>query len=226
MPVPQNFYRRLLQLPLFQGFSEADYLEMAAKVRLNFQTLQAGKTIIRQGSPCKSYIFIVGGDFCVTHHNDSPFYMLHEWFSMPALLGAENLYGLRQRYAYSATTKSVVTLFEVSKDMVFNVLMNYEVFRMNYMNLLSYYSQTRRDKLWLSHPSLLQERFAAFLSYRCLRPAGHKRLHIRQTSLAAELLATLRNVSLMLQNLEERQLLHHGRGFIDVPRFEKLVQEV
>ena len=44
-----DFSNRLLLLPLFQGFSRLDFLDMAAKVPLDVRSLPAGSDIVTAG---------------------------------------------------------------------------------------------------------------------------------------------------------------------------------
>lgn len=219
-----NFYRRLLDVPLFQGFSKEEYYTMAERARLDFRTLAPNTTFLRQYERCDRYSFIVGGEVKFSRESDSRDYVYYEWQNRPSLLQPECLYGLSTRYTHTVSTVSQVTLFEVDKETVFNLLMKLDTFRLNYMNLLSYEVQKAKKYLWNGIPKRLERRFVDFLVMRSLRPAGHKQLKIRQTRLAAELSATAPAVSQMLKELDAKGLVQNTRWWIDIPQLELLVQ--
>ena len=218
-----NIYRRFLQLPLFQGLSHQDFLAIAGKVRFDFRTMEENRVILKQGDSCNSYFFIIRGEYESIHVNNSPTYTLTEYFDRPAILDVESLYGLHPYYFNTYRCKSTVTLLEIHKDVVFNVLMNYATFRINYMNMFNYLASKRRDLLWQGMPATIEERFAHFLRTRLSVLRGPKSLHIRQSVLAHELATNFRNVSKMLSEYEAKGFLSYGRMHIDIPAVEKLL---
>ena len=218
-----NIYRRFLQLPLFQGVSHQDFLEIAGRVRFDFSTLSDNQIIIRQGTPCNSYFFIIGGEYEREHVNNSPTYVLTERFNRPAVLDVESLYGLHPYYFNTYRCIRTVTLLEIKKEVVFNVLMNYATFRMNYMNMFNYLASKRRDMLWQGMPASIEERFVLFLRTRLSVLRGPKQIRIRQSVLAHELATNTINVSRMLSKLRDKGWLSYGRLHIDIPAVELLL---
>lgn len=77
--------------------------------------------------------------------------------------------------------------------------------------------------MWKQLPSNLEDRFLYFLLGRATRPAGRKELDIGMVDLANELVTTRLNVSKMLNELKDENLLYLSRGRIEIPEIEKIV---
>ena len=56
-----SFSNRLFPVPLFQGFSRLDFLDIVGKTRFDFHTLPNRATVVRQGDECLELTIILGG---------------------------------------------------------------------------------------------------------------------------------------------------------------------
>ena len=90
----ENFFPRLLQLPLFQGIGRGDFWEIAELVRIAFHRLEAGKVLVREGDPCRSLIFVMRGTLCAQRSDDRHRYTFLEYLNQPMVVQAECLFGL------------------------------------------------------------------------------------------------------------------------------------
>lgn len=219
----EDFFDRLLLLPLFQGLGRGDFMKIAARIRLGFQQRSNGSILAKQDELCTGLFFVLGGEVCATKLSDHKNYELNEWLNMPLVLQPECLFGLKTRYTRSFKATSEVQMLRVEKDAVRDILFYYPTFRINYLNLLSTRAQTSSRLLWRNVPDDLRSRFVQFLSSRCLRPAGNKELIIDMVSLADELLVTRLNVSKMLNDLQDQGLVELNRGKIKIPNLERLL---
>lgn len=222
----ENFYPRLLQLPLFQGIGRGDFWEIAELVRIAFHRLEASKVLVREGDSCRSLIFVMKGTLCAQRSDDRHRYTLCEYLNPPMVVQPECLFGLATQYTRTFTIAEDAQYFEIKKEDVRDVLFNYETFRLNYLNLLSRYTQYASRRLWKCTSDNIAERLNQFILARCIHPAGRKELHIRMEDLAEELLTTRLRVSDLLRHLQSQGLLTSQRGRILIPAIEKLGNSV
>lgn len=220
----QNFFDRLLELPLFQGIGRDEFIEIVERIRFGFQKKAMGACIVRQGDPCDSLYFIVKGNVCSSQVGDDHTYVLSEWFESPLVLQPERLFGLNTRYTKTFRAETEVQVFEVGKRAISDILFHYPTFRFNYLNIISTQVQQARRRLWQKRPATVCGRFAFFVADRSIRLAGRKELKIGMKQLAGELDATRLRVSKALNALEEEGFVKLSRKMIEMPSFEKLLQ--
>ncbi len=220
----KDIHKRLLLLPLFQGLSRTDLLEIVEHVPFHFHKESEGMSIIEAGDICQSLIFLMQGTLHTCRESDDHTYRICEWINAPAVVQPEHLLGLSTRYSRSVKAATEVQLLEIPKRDIISVMFLYPIFRINFLNLLSGKVQRLRRRLWQSNSDDLAERFVAFVADRVLHPAGHKELRIRMQRLAEELGTTRLRCSRMLNALQQEGLLRLFRQRIDIPAFEKLLQ--
>ena len=219
----ENSFDKLLSLPLFQGVGKTDFLEIAERVKLNFQKLGAGKVLVEQDELCTGLYFVLKGEVEVRKVSDQKDAELVEWMNMPLVLQPETMFGLNTRYTRTFKAATPLELLRIEKGLVRDILFNYSTFRINYMNLVCYRVQMANRMLWRNIPNDLEGRFIQYLVAHCLRPAGKKELRIGMVALAERLLSTRLNISKMLNELERNGLVQLNRGRILIPCMEKLL---
>lgn len=217
----------LMRLPLLQGMSRTDILRMAGMVPFNFSKVNARHIIARAGERCRGLTFIVSGSIEVETKSDDGTYALREWFAAPFLLQPESLFGLRT--CHTATVRAaaeaqtpVVSLLQIEKSDVRDLLLALPTFRLNYMNILCRSTQQLTSEVWGNLPEQLPERIVRFLRLRCTYPTGRKELRIDMKRLATELGATRLNTSRALHKLASTGALRQRRACVEVPDFRKL----
>lgn len=220
------FSNRLLLVPLFQGFSRLDFLDIVEKVPLDFQTYKQHDTIVQQGEDCKALCILLGGEVETEVESPNQAYRLVEKIRAPWVIQPENLFGLHNRYARKVRACAEAQLVSISKQSVRQLLMRYPTFQINFYNALSTYAQRLANLQWQQRYELVEQRFVFFMQRRVLRPTGHKVLHVRMEGLADELGVTRLRVSKMLAILANRGVLTYSRGVITIPSFEALVMAV
>ncbi len=218
-----NIYERLLQLPLFQGLSNADLTALAGQTKLSFQRFEAGKTIVSDGEVCDRLCFLISGELSVTAEADDHSYSLTETMTAPDILQPERIFGLTQRFTRTFIAKTNCNCMTLQKSEVMRLADEYAVFRINLLNIVSAQSHRLQRFQWHSQPQSPDQRIVRFIAERSLRPAGPKILHIKMTRLASELNDSRLNVSQALNRLQTAGLLTLGRGRIDIPALERLL---
>lgn len=221
-----TMYDNLLLLPLFQGLSKHDLTTIIEKVKFHFQTYQPGEVIFRQGDSCRQLVFLLNGELTVQTTDDCNSFTLSELLDMPFIIEPYSLFGMQTVYTATYQAKSIVKTLTIDKEYIFSELNNYEIFRINYLNLLSNRSQTAHQKMWNTHIGTLEEKFINFLLFRCQKPEGEKTLQITMDDLSRFIGETRIRVSRLLNDLQNKNLLQLKRKEIYIPSLEQLAQEL
>lgn len=217
-----SFSNRLLLVPLFQGFSRLDFLDIVEKTPFDFRTFKSGQPVITQDSESHSlYIILKGEVLCITDSPDHS-YKFCEPLTAPCIVQPECLFGLHNRYSHTFKALSEVQVVSLDKQSVRQLLSLYPTFQINFYNRLCTFAQHTSRLLWQARQTTLEERFRIFMQHRSLRPSGSKELRIRMEDLALELGTTRLRVSQMLSVLAKRDLLSYSRGAIVVKKLELL----
>lgn len=218
-----NIYDRLLLLPLFQGLSNADLTALAGSTKFSFQRFEAGKTIVSEGDACDHLHFLMSGVLSVTAEADDHSYSLTETLKAPDILQPERIFGLTQRFTRTFSTQTDCNCMTLEKSEVMRLADEYDVFRINLLNIISAQSHHLQRHLWHPQPQGLDQRIVRFVAERSLRPAGAKTLRIKMTRLATELNDSRLNVSRALNRLQAAGHLQLSRERIEIPALERLL---
>ena len=214
---------RLLLLPLLQGLSKEELLQIAGRVRFNFHNRSRSEVIVSQDCQCRSLFIATAGELCVQRTSNVGDFVLSEWFPTPFVIQPEALFGWRTHYTHTIVCATDVSLLEIDKDAVRDVLFHYPAFRISFLNQISYTVQRQEQSLWREPEGSLYGRFCHFLLQRCLRPAGRKELKIRKKDLARHLNASIRYVAPFLHNLQAQGKIELTRGYLRIPSMERLL---
>ena len=221
-----SMYDTLLQLPLFQGLCKDDFTSIIEKVKFHFHHIEAGKQIFAQGEACKQLAFLLEGEICTLTQSDTHNYLLTEIHQEPAVIEPYSLFGMQTVYTATYKAHTKVKLLTIDKAFVLSDLSNFEIFRINFLNLLSNRCQTTSLKLRNSRTGNIKEKLADFFVLRCAKPQGEKTLRITMEDLAGLINETRINVSRLLNELQEKGVILLRRKGIAVPALEKLLEEL
>lgn len=134
-------YEKIMDLPLFKGVSEAHVSAFLASTHLEFKTYKAGDLIIRVGDPTNALTFVLSGEVSLLHSNVVASMSLQESRGEGAVIGADSLFGIDQTDCATVSALSDVGVMRISKTQYCNLLMQDEIYRINYFNYLSLRSQ-------------------------------------------------------------------------------------
>lgn len=217
-----SMFDTLLLLPLFQGLALEDLTSILGKVKLHFRKHKPGETIIKAGDECDCFVFVLRGEVASTTAATDGSFSLTDYLPAPHLIEPQSLFGMTTAYRSTHEAVDEVHTLTVAKRFVLDELCKYEIFRLNYMNLLSNRAQQLGKRIW-SHPGTSsEERIAHFIRTHCKRPTGKKVLKIKMDTLASYINEGRVTVSKALNHLQDRGLLSLSRGGITVPRVENL----
>lgn len=214
---------QLLCTPLFQGISKSDLQEIVGKTKFGFSKFDKARVIVKAGQPCKELLFLLNGDIEIITPSNDESYIVTEYLPAPLQLQPERLFGLHQTHSSTVKTFSPCNIMSLSKTEVINLYNNYEVFRINLLNILSTSIHKADMHTWASVPHRLEERIKLFLVNHCNHLYGKKVFKMKMTDLAQHLNDSRINVSIELNKLEEQGLIILSRGAITIPEIGKLV---
>lgn len=215
-------YDTLLQLPLFQGLCQEDFTNILDKVKLRFARHKAGETIVVNGMPCNELVFLLKGEVSTVTTSRNETFTFVEHTEAPYVIEPYALLGMNINYASSYIARTETDTITISKAYVLTNLLKYDIFRLNYMNLISNRAQTLNARLWEEAPQSLEEKFARFVQVHTEKCQGEKILKVKMDDLARCLDDTRLNVSKVLNSLQEQNLLNLHRKEIQIPNAEAL----
>lgn len=217
-----TMYDKLLLLPLFQGLCKEDFTSILEKVRLHFQKYTAGSRIVKQGDYCNNIIFILQGEIRAESVDHTYHYTIHETLESPQIIEPYSLFGMYPQYTASYYAHTNVNAITIDKAYILSELNKYEIFQLNYLNMLSNRAQTIYRKLKSPHASDTLDKIVNFMQLRCITPTGEKKLQIRMEDLAEQIDDTRINVSKVLNELKDGGVIRLSRRIIDIPDMETL----
>ena len=219
-------YDNLLQQHLFQGMSKEDFTRILERVKFHFITYKPNETIIRQGTRCDQLFFLLNGSILAHTADKEHNYALSEVFKAPYIIEPYSLFGMDTCFKATYQANEEAKLLSIDKQFIYNELNNYEIFRLNYLNMLSNRCQTASQRLWNGHIGTLEEKLVSFLLNRCQRADGEKYLQITMEDLSNLINETRINVSRMLNDLQQKGLLQLKRKEIYIPALDKLTEHL
>lgn len=213
----------LLQLPLFQGLAQEDFTNILGKVKLNFTKHKAGEVIVKANEVCNKLIFVLKGEILSSTTSADASYSFSEYFQAPFLIEPQSLFGMNTSYVATYTTQTEANTVSINKAFVMNELFKYDIFRLNYMNIVSNRAQNLNNRIWIKTADGLEKQIGNFILTHIDRPIGRKILKIKMEELAQIVNDTRMGVSKALNSMQEKGVIELHRGEILIPDAEKLL---
>ena len=217
-----TMYDTLLQLPLFQGLCKNDFTDILGKVKLHFSKNKAMEKIIKQGSPCNGLVFLLNGEIISETKDRDDLYTWCEYFNEPYVLEPYSLFGMNTNYISSYSAMTDVNIVSIEKKFILSELNKYDIFRLNYLNIISNRSQILQDRLLNNKTNSIEEKVINFFLYHAEKSTGKKLLKIKMEDFATLLNDTRLSVSKVLNELQEMGLLVLRRKEIEIPEISLL----
>ena len=212
-----TMYDTLLQLPLFQGLAKNDFTSILDKVKIHFMKRKAGDTVALGGEDCRELVFLLNGSLVSKTSDRDELYTFYEAINAPFLIEPYSLFGWSTKYVSTYTALTACNLVTIEKAYLLSELNNYEIIRLNYLNILSNRAQNLHDRLWTNLPESLHDRIVEFILLHSYVPGGEKRLKIKMDDLAKLLSSTRIRVSKALNEMQDKHWLTLHRGEIRIP---------
>lgn len=221
-----SMYDTLLELPLFQGLTKENITSIIEKVKMVFHRFEPKQKIANQDEKCNSLIFILEGNVAITSTDEKYNFRIEEQISGPYIIEPYSLFGMHTNFHASYTAIDEVEILNIDKSYILTNLCKYEIFNLNYLNIISNRAQSANIKLWNSHIGCTKEKLMNFLTLRCLTPGGKKILTITMEDLASLIDDTRINVSRALNEFQEMGILTLGRKKITIEDLSAFINEV
>lgn len=207
----------LARLPLLQGLGSRELAQLESRMEMELMPAQR-RPIIVQGEPCSQLLFLVEGQLMRSYQSPDGKYGTRQTLDAPAAIEPEALYALGGTYRHSYRTLTECRFINIRRGDVTTRLMTLDIFRINYINLLSRQLQRLQEQLVPRQYESLEDRLLHFIA--SIFPYGTKdaMLEMRMQDMADYLNAARLNVSRVLNRLQQQGLLQLGRGKI---RFTK-----
>ena len=213
----------MLELPLFQGMSKTDMNKVLAHTRLGFENYSNGKTIVEEGAVCDSLYFLLKGNITVISKAFDNSYRITETLSAPDILQPECLFGFTQRFTKSFVAESTCQMVKISKREIVKLSDEYQIFRINILNIICTQSQRVSRLQWRTPPKDIRSKIIHFVGSRCIHPAGEKTLYIKMEDLGHLLSESRLNISRELNMMADEKIIDLSRGIIRFHALEHLI---
>lgn len=218
----ETMFDTLLQLPLFQGLCHEDFTNILEKVKLHFTKHKAGETILASGAPCNQLLFVLKGEISSITASQNEMFTFVEHIEAPCVIEPHALLGMNINYASTYVARTEVHTISINKSFVLTDLLGYEIFRLNYMNIISNRAQNLYARLWEETPQSVEDKIIRFIRIHTEKLQGEKILKVKMDDLAQCLEDTRLNISKALNNLQEQEMLVLHRKEIVIPHAEML----
>lgn len=183
-------------------------------------------SFFKEGGACHELVFILKGEIASSTSSADSSYCFTEYFPAPFLIEAHSIFGMKTHYASTYRARTEVHTVSISKAFVVKELFNYEIFRLNYMNIISSRTQMLHNRLWAVCGDNLEARIAYFILSHAERLSGEKALKIKMEDLAQIVNDTRTGVSKTLNNMQAKGLVELHRGEIVIPDAKKLSENL
>ena len=160
---PNSMYENLMTLPLFKGISYARLSEIVGNTRLAFLKYLPGETMLTAGDPCTHIKFIISGKVRLTIRNESDRVRVSQTLTAPAVISPDFLFGRNTLYPVTATAIDTVSVMQIDKNDLIQLLQSDEIFLFNYLNILSTNAQKAVDGVLAITSGSLEERIAFWI---------------------------------------------------------------
>ena len=218
-----TMFNTLLQLPLFQGLCHEDFTYILEKTKLHFTKHKPNEVIIESGKRCDKLVFLLNGVISAETTSKDELYSFVEYIEAPAVLEPQSLFGMQIDYSSTYTARTEVHTISICKSFILSGLMKFEIFRLNYMNIISNRAQMLYNRIWDQTPADVEGRIIRFIISHVEKPGGEKVLKAKMEDLAQCLDDTRLNISKALNNLQDKELLVLRRKEIIIPDASKLI---
>lgn len=179
--------------------------------------------MVSENDACDSLLFLIKGSADAIGRADDNGYSITETVTAPDILQPERIFGLTQRYSRTFKAATDCSFISLGKMETLALAENYEIFRLNLLNIICTKSQRLTRYPWRTQPKDIRHKIVRFVETRCLRPAGEKTVRIKMERLADEISESRLNVSRELNAMHSEGVISLKRGEIHINALERLI---
>lgn len=165
------------------------------------------------------------GEVSIVTNSPQNIYTVIEQMEAPYLIEPQSLFGMSTHYTSSYIAHTEAHTVSISKAFVLSDLFKYDIFRLNYMNIVSNRAQNLYSRLWEEPAQDLKNKIIRFFLLHCEKTQGEKIFKVKMDDLARYLDDTRLNTSKALNELQDNGVLELRRKEILIPDAVKLVND-
>ena len=217
-----HIYSKLLQFTLFQGLSKADLEQIVAHTKLGFHKYKKKDIIAKAQSTNNNLFFLIDGTVKVITTSAEAVYTITETVSNPLLFEPQTLFGIKPNFISTYQAQTDCNVIVIGKAEITRMIDQFDIFRLNYINLLSAHIQKQHPLQWHVAQTDTRQRIIQFTMHRCRFQKGEKKINIKMAQLADQLGCHRLDISKALNQLQKDRLIHLYRGGYHILSIEKL----
>ena len=217
-------YSQLTQLPLLQGMNATEVAQIQKQAFI--YTTSSNVPVCSQGDMCNKLFFLLEGSVMRHTLSQNKDFEFEEMLPAPWVMEPESLYGLHCIFSSDYITTESSTIMTLTKPDLAKLFTRNDIFRMNYLNLLSANIQHQHNVQIHPYTSCIATRMISFINTLSTVSYGSKTLRIKMDDLAVYMNETRLKVSRLLNQWQELNLITLQRKEIHIPRLENLTLHV
>lgn len=209
-----------------QGLGGQEFARLEDIIGLEVEEMaKSASPIIFQGETCRQLVFLVRGSLAREHTIMQGKGMTSALLKAPTVLEPHNLYGRNCHYAFSYKLRDDTCLISISKTDVSKHLMQLEIFRLNYLNLLCAQTNRLHERLQREMCPTPQMKLMRMMRQEFEGCSGKASIKVKMTDLADYLGETRLVISNTLNQMQDKGLLELGRERITLPDVQRILQK-
>ena len=189
-------------------------------------TTSSNVPVCSQGDMCNKLFFLLEGSVMRHTLSQNKDFEFEEMLPAPWVMEPESLYGLHCIFSSDYITTESSTIMTLTKPDLAKLFTRNDIFRMNYLNLLSANIQHQHNVQIHPYTSCIATRMISFINTLSTVSYGSKTLRIKMDDLAVYMNETRLKVSRLLNQWQELNLITLQRKEIHIPRLENLTLHV
>lgn len=222
-----RMYDTMTSIPLFLGMNAQDLHTVIEKSNMRIQLLEPGDVLALQGERCNLLTVLLRGELRVETMMADGGLRVEETLGGSAVLEPDSLYGIGRQWQSTYRAGTECQVMEIAKESVNRLIAGFEIFRINFINMLSTLATRRHQQMWMMPEMSNRRRLIHFLlTHTLYNIGGRKVYHTRMEDLGRYLGVTRSLVGKMLGELQADGLLAYDRNLIEVNDTKLLYNEI
>lgn len=145
-------YEKIMLIPLFTGLSHDQISHFLEKTSISFSQFKENEYICKKGDPVNTLVCILDGEISVQHElGENNVIIIEEIIDSPVSINSDRLFGIERSSSVTVKALRKTGIMEFKKKDFIKLLDTNEIFRLNYLNNLSYKAQST-ESIFKNYP--------------------------------------------------------------------------